>query len=163
MQGRHRRGRRRRQRRRVDDDASPNKGTGRARSGSSKNPIWRSGGLAFAACTQNYSQKVNKKMYRNALKSIFSELVRQDRLILVNKFSIQKPKTKLLVKKLQSMMLKNVLIIVHQLDQSLFLSARNLTKVDVCTTDNVNPFSLISCSKAVMTVDAIKQVEERLA
>lgn len=142
------------------------KGTGRARAGSSKNPIWRGGGLAFAACTQNYNQKVNKKMYRNALKSIFSELVRQDRLILVNKFSTQKPSTKLLVQKLQAlqaMRLKNVLIIVHKLDQELFLSARNLPKVDVCTTDNVNPVNLIACSKAIMTVDAIKQVEERLA
>jgi large subunit ribosomal protein L4 len=139
------------------------KGTGRARAGSSKNPIWRSGGVTFAACTQNYSQKVNKKMYRSALKSIFSELLRQKRLIVVSKFSTQGPKTKLLVQKLQTMMLKSVLIIVNKLDQDLFLAARNLPKVDVCTINNINPVSLIACRKAVITVDSIKQVEERLA
>ena len=133
------------------------KGTGRARSGSIKSPIWRSGGVTFAARPQDHSQKVNKKMYRGALKSILSELVRQDRLIVVEKFSVEAPKTKLLAQKLKDMALEDVL------DENLFLAARNLHKVDVRDATGIDPVSLIAFDKVVMTADAVKQVEEMLA
>ena len=134
------------------------KGTGRARSGSIKSPIWRSGGVTF-----DHSQKVNKKMYRGALKSILSELVRQDRLIVVEKFSVEAPKTKLLAQKLKDMALEDVLIITGELDENLFLAARNLHKVDVRDATGIDPVSLIAFDKVVMTADAVKQVEEMLA
>lgn len=140
------------------------KGTGRARSGSIKKPpIWRSGGVTFAARPQDHSQKVNKKMYRGALKSILSELVRQDRLIVVEKFSVEAPKTKLLAQKLKDMALEDVLIITGELDENLFLAARNLHKVDVRDATGIDPVSLIAFDKVVMTADAVKQVEEMLA
>ncbi len=139
------------------------KGTGRARSGSIKSPIWRSGGVTFAARPQDHSQKVNKKMYRGALKSILSELVRQDRLIVVEKFSVEAPKTKLLAQKLKDMALEDVLIITGELDENLFLAARNLHKVDVRDATGIDPVSLIAFDKVVMTADAVKQVEEMLA
>ena len=131
------------------------KGTGRARS--------RSGGVTFAARPQDHSQKVNKKMYRGALKSILSELVRQDRLIVVEKFSVEAPKTKLLAQKLKDMALEDVLIITGELDENLFLAARNLHKVDVRDATGIDPVSLIAFDKVVMTADAVKQVEEMLA
>lgn len=141
------------------------KGTGRARArfGSIKSPIWRSGGVSFAAKPQDHSQKVNKKMYRGALKSILSELVRQDRLIVVEKFSVEAPKTKLLAQKLKDMALEDVLIITAELDENLFLAARNLYKVDVRDAAGIDPVSLIAFDKVVMTADAVKQVEEMLA
>ena len=139
------------------------KGTGRARSGSIKSPIWRSGGVTFAARPQDHSQKVNKKMYRGALKSILSELVRQDRLIVVESFSVEAPKTKLLAQKLKDMALEDVLIITGELDENLFLAARNLHKVDVRDATGIDPVSLIAFDKVVMTADAVKQVEEMLA
>ncbi|CUR53551.1 50S ribosomal protein L4 [Serratia symbiotica] len=139
------------------------KGTGRARSGSLQSPIWRSGGITFASKPQNYHQKVNKKMYRGALKSIFSELVRQNRLIVVEKFSIEIPKTKILVKKLKEMALKNVLIITSKINQNLFLASRNLYKIKVLDVININPVSLITFEKVIITVSAIKQVEEMLS
>ncbi|CUX96191.1 50S ribosomal protein L4 [Candidatus Gullanella endobia] len=138
------------------------KGTGRARSGSVKSPIWRSGGVTFAAKPQDYSQKVNKKMYRGALKSILSELLRQNRLFVVEQFSIKAPKTKLLLEKLKNMALKNVLIITSKLDKKLFLAARNLYKVEVRNSNHIDPISLISFEKVIMTIDAIKQIEEML-
>ena len=134
------------------------KGTGRARSGSIKSPIWRSGGVTFAARPQDHSQKVNKKMYRGALKSILSELVRQDRLIVVEKFSVEA-----LAQKLKDMALEDVLIITGELDENLFLAARNLHKVDVRDATGIDPVSLIAFDKVVMTADAVKQVEEMLA
>jgi len=134
------------------------KGTGRARSGSIKSPIWRSGGVTFAARPQDHS-----KMYRGALKSILSELVRQDRLIVVEKFSVEAPKTKLLAQKLKDMALEDVLIITGELDENLFLAARNLHKVDVRDATGIDPVSLIAFDKVVMTADAVKQVEEMLA
>lgn len=139
------------------------KGTGRARSGSLRSPIWRSGGVTFAAKPQNHSQKVNKKMYRGALKSILSEIVRQDRLIVVDDFSIEAPKTNLLAQKLKEMALKDVLIVSNKLTENLFLAARNLYKVDVRNVTNIDPVSLITFEKIVMTTDAVKQVEEMLA
>ncbi|MCE1750347.1 50S ribosomal protein L4, partial [Enterobacter hormaechei] len=110
-----------------------------------------------------HSQKVNKKMYRGALKSILSELVRQDRLIVVEKFSVEAPKTKLLVQKLKEMALEDVLIITNEVDENLFLAARNLYKVDVRDVAGIDPVSLIAFDKVVMTADAVKQVEEMLA
>ncbi|OTQ69506.1 50S ribosomal protein L4 [Gilliamella apis] len=139
------------------------KGTGRARSGSIKSPIWRSGGVTFAAKPQDHSQKVNRKMYRGALKSIFSELVRQERLIVVETFTVEAPKTKLLTQKLNDMNLKDVLIITSEVDENLFLAARNLYKVDVRDVAGIDPVSLIAFDKVVITVDAVKQVEEMLA
>lgn len=138
------------------------KGTGRARSGSLKSPIWRSGGVTFAAKPQNHKQKINKKMYRGALKSILSELVRQNRLIVVEQFSIETPKTKLLAKKLKTMALEDVLIITSKMEENLVLAARNLYKVDTRDTLRIDPISLIAFDKVMMTTDAIKQIEEIL-
>ncbi|ACQ68460.1 50S ribosomal protein L4 [Candidatus Williamhamiltonella defendens] len=139
------------------------KGTGRARAGSVKSPIWRSGGITFAAKPQDHSQKVNKKMYQGALKSILSELVRQNRLIVVETFSVEKPKTKLLIQKLKEMSLRDVLIVTEEVDENLFLAARNLYKVDVRDAAGIDPVSLISFDKVVMTGNAVKQLEEMLA
>ncbi|MGP1931660.1 MAG: 50S ribosomal protein L4 [Arsenophonus sp.] len=138
------------------------KGTGRARAGSVKSPIWRSGGVTFAAKPQDHSQKVNKKMYRGALKSILSELVRQDRFIIVEKFILKEPKTKFLVQKLKKMALNNVLIISTNIEEKLFLAARNLYKVDICNAIDINPFSLVAFNKIIITVDAVKKIEEIL-
>ncbi|WMY94992.1 MAG: 50S ribosomal protein L4 [Arsenophonus sp.] len=139
------------------------KGTGRARAGSIRSPIWRSGAIAFAAKPQDHSQKVNKKMYRAALRSIFSELLRQNRLIVVKTFIVTEPKTKILVQKLKDMNLYNVLIITNIFDQNLLLAARNLYKVNICDVININPVSLISFENIIITVDAVKKTEEILA
>ena len=139
------------------------KGTGRARAGTIRSPIWVGGGVTFAARPQDHSQKVNRKMYRGAVKSILSELVRQDRLIVVENFSVETPKTKELKVKLKEMDLKDVLIITEELDENLFLSARNLYKVDVRDVQGIDPVSLIAFDKVVMTADAVKKLEERLA
>ncbi|SIO17202.1 50S ribosomal protein L4 [Salinivibrio sp. ES.052] len=139
------------------------KGTGRARAGTIRSPIWRSGGVTFAARPQDHAQKVNKKMYRGALKSILSELVRQERLIVVDNFSVEAPKTKELVAKLKELELNDVLIVTAEVDENLFLAARNLYKVDVRDTETIDPVSLIAFDKVVMTADAVKQVEEMLA
>ncbi len=138
-------------------------GTGRARAGTIRSPIWRSGGVTFAARPQDHAQKVNKKMYRGALKSILSELVRQERLIVVDNFSVEAPKTKELVAKLKELELSDVLIVTAEVDENLFLAARNLYKVDVRDADTIDPVSLIAFDKVVMTADAVKQVEEMLA
>lgn len=139
------------------------KGTGRARAGSVKGPIWRGGGVTFAAKTQDHSQKVNKKMYRGALKSILSELVRQDRLVVVESFSVEAPKTKELKAKLKAMNLEDVLIVTAEVDENLFLAARNLYKVDVRDVAGLDPVSLIAFNTVLVTADAVKQIEEMLA
>ncbi|MFT5312497.1 MAG: large subunit ribosomal protein L4 [Paraglaciecola sp.] len=139
------------------------KGTGRARAGTIRSPIWRSGGVTFAAKPQDHSQKVNKKMYRGAIQSILSELVRQDRLIVVEKFEVDAPKTKDLIAKLDALELKDVLIVTAEVDENLFLSARNLYKVDVRDVQGIDPVSLIAFEKVLMTADAVKQLEEALA
>lgn len=139
------------------------KGTGRARAGTVKSPIWRSGGVTFAAKPQDYNQKVNKKMYSGALKSILSELIRQNRFVVVEQFSVEAPKTKLLVHKLKEMALKDVLIITNKPDQNLFLAARNLYKVDVRDASSIDPVSLIAFDKVVITANAVKQVEKMLS
>lgn len=138
------------------------KGTGRARAGSIRSPLWRSGGVTFAARPQDHSQKVNRKMYRAALKSIFSELVRQDRLIVVNDFSVEQPKTKALVAKLKEMDLKDVLIVKKDVDENLYLASHNLYKVDVRDVAGIDPVSLIRFDKVLITADAVKEVEESL-
>ena len=139
------------------------KGTGRARAGTIRSPIWRSGGVTFAAKPQDHSQKVNKKMYRGAIQSILSELVRQERLIVVEKFAVESPKTKELISKLKEFELKDVLIVTSEVDENLFLSARNLYKVDVRDVQGIDPVSLIAFEKVLMTADAVKQLEESLA
>ena len=138
------------------------KGTGRARAGTTRGPIWRSGGVTFAAKPQDHSQKVNRKMYRGAIKSILSELVRQDRLVEVENFTVETPKTKELVAKLNGLELKDVLIVTPDVDENLFLSARNLYKVDVRDVDGIDPVSLVGFEKVLMTASAVKQIEEML-
>lgn len=139
------------------------KGTGRARAGTIRSPIWRSGGVTFAAKPQDHSQKVNKKMYRGAIQSILSELVRQERFIVVENFEVETPKTKALAAKLNEMSLKDVLIITEEVSENLFLSARNLYKVDVRDAATIDPVSLIAFDKIVVTAGAVKQIEEMLA
>jgi large subunit ribosomal protein L4 len=139
------------------------KGTGRARAGTIRSPIWRTGGVTFAAKPQDHSQKVNKKMYRGAMKSILSELVRQERLVVVDNFSVEAPKTKELVAKLKELELNDVLIVTGEVDENLFLAARNLYKVDARDVAGIDPVSLIAFDKVVMTAEAVKQVEEMLA
>ena len=138
------------------------KGTGRARAGTIRSPIWRTGGVTFAAKPQDHSQKVNKKMYRGAMKAILSELVRQERLIVVEEFSVEAPKTKALVAKLKELELNDALIVTGEVDENLFLAARNLYKVDVRDVTGIDPVSLIAFDKVVMTAAAVKQVEEML-
>jgi len=135
------------------------KGTGRARAGTTRGPIWRSGGVTFAAKPQDHSQKVNRKMYRGAIASILSELVRQERLIVVNDFSVETPKTKELVAKLKGLELKDVLIVTKEVDENLFLSARNLYKVDVRDVAAIDPVSLVGFEKVLITADAVKEIE----
>jgi large subunit ribosomal protein L4 len=139
------------------------KGTGRARSGTINSPIWRSGGVTFAAKPQDHSQKVNKKMYRGAIRSILSELVRQERLIVVESFSVEAPKTRELLGKLKDLDLTEVLIVTDSVDENLFLAARNLHKVDVRDVAAIDPVSLIGFDKILMTVEAVKQLEEMLS
>ena len=138
------------------------KGTGRARAGTSRSPIWRSGGVTFAAQPQDHSQKVNKKMYRAAMQSIMSELARQDRLMVVERLDLEAPKTKLLVQQLGEYGVDNVLIVSAQVDENLYLAARNLHKVDVRDVEGVDPVSLIGHDKVMITIDAIKKLEEML-
>jgi len=139
------------------------KGTGRARAGTIRSPIWRTGGVTFAARPQDHSQKVNRKMYRAAMRSIMSELARQDRLLVVESMDLEAPKTKLLVKQLGEYGLDNVLIVTAELAENLYLAARNLHKVDVRDVDGVDPVSLIAYDKVMVTVDAVKKIEEMLA
>ena len=139
------------------------KGTGRARAGTIRSPIWRSGGVTFAATPQDHSQKVNKKMYRSAMRSILSELARSERLVVVENMSLEQPKTKLLVEELKGYGFENVLIVASEVDQNLYLASRNLHKVDVRDVEGVDPVSLIAHEKVVITVDAVKKFEEALA
>ena len=138
------------------------KGTGRARAGTIRSPIWRSGGVTFAAQPQDHSQKVNRKMYRAALRSIMSELARQDRLVIVESMDLEAPKTKLLVQQLGEYGIENVLIIGTEVGENLYLAARNLHKVDVRDVDGIDPVSLIGHEKVMVTVDAVKKFEEML-
>ncbi len=138
------------------------KGTGRARAGTIRSPIWRSGGVTFAAQPQDHSQKVNRKMYRAALRSIISELARQGRLVVVESMDLEEPKTRLLAKQLGEYGIDNVLIVSTEVDKNLYLAARNLHKVDVRDVDGIDPVSLIGHDKVMVTVDAVKKFEEML-
>ncbi|OGT88914.1 MAG: 50S ribosomal protein L4 [Gammaproteobacteria bacterium RIFOXYA12_FULL_61_12] len=139
------------------------KGTGRARAGTIRSPLWRTGGVTFAARPQDWSQKVNRKMYRGALRSILSELLRQDRLVVVDEFKVETPKTKALVAKMNDMSLQDVLIVDVIPDENLYLASRNVYKVAVCAVDEIDPASLITFGKVVMTSAAVKSIEERLS
>lgn len=139
------------------------KGGGRARAGTIRSPLWRGGGKTFPAVTQDFSQKVNKKMYRAALRAIMSELLRQDRLLTVDDFSVGEAKTKGLIEKLAKLDAPNVLIVTEAVDDNLYLSARNLYRVAVCDVAGVNPVSLIGHEKVIMTVPALKRMQELLA
>lgn len=139
------------------------KGTGRARAGSIRSPLWRGGGKSFAARPQDWAQKVNKKMYRGAICAILSELVRQGRLIIVDGFTVEAPKTKLLVEKLNGLNAADALIVTDNVEENLYLAARNLHTVDVVDPNAVDPVSLIAFDKVIMTVGAVKQFEEMLA
>ena len=138
------------------------KGTGRARAGTIRSPIWRGGGVTFAAQPQDHGQKVNRKMYRAAMQSIMSELARQDRLMVVESLDLEAPKTKLLVKHLSEYGVENVLIVSAEVDENLYLAARNLHAVDVLDVEGVDPLSLIGHDKVMITVDAVKKFEEML-
>jgi large subunit ribosomal protein L4 len=139
------------------------KGTGRARAGTIRSPIWRSGGVTFAAKPQDHSQKVNRKMYRAAMRSILSELARTDRLMIVEALDVEQPKTKLLVETLKGYGVDNVLIVADNVDKNLYLASRNLHKVDVRDVEGADPVSLIAYDKVMITVDAVKKFEEALA
>ena len=139
------------------------KGSGRARAGTIRSPIWRSGGVTFAARPQDHSKKLNKKMYRGAMRCILSELIRQERLFAVSDFAIDSHKTKDLVVKLKEFELDNVLIISEQVEPNLYLAARNLHKVDVLDVAGIDPVSLVGFDNVIITVAALKKVEEMLA
>lgn len=138
------------------------KGTGRARAGSSNSPIWTGGGMTFALRNQDHSQKVNKKMYRNAMRAILSELVRQERLLVVESLKLETPKTKAFAKMLSDLGCDNVLVVTDEIDNNLILASRNLFKVGVCTAQQLDPVSLVGSEKVVMTTKAVTQVEEML-
>lgn len=139
------------------------KGTGRARAGTTRSPIWRSGGVTFAAQPRNYDQKVNKKMYRAAMRSILSELVRQERLVVVEDFAVEAPKTKQFLAKMKEFDLSNALVVTEEVDQNLYLAARNVPHVDVRDAAGIDPVSLIGFDKVVVTVPALKKIEEVFA
>ncbi len=139
------------------------KGTGRARAGTTRSPIWRAGGRAFAAQPRDHSQKVNRKMYRAAMRSLLSELVRQERLVIVDEFALDAPKTRGLVQKLAGMDLKDVLIVLEGFDENVYLASRNLTDVGMLEVAAVDPVSLLRFEKVLITVAAIRRLEEKLA
>jgi|TARA_B100001094_G_scaffold145470_1_gene140846 large subunit ribosomal protein L4 len=136
------------------------KGTGRARAGTIRSPLWRGGGITFASRPRDFSKKINKKMYRAAIKSIFSELVRQNRLVAIEKPILEKPKTKEIASFINEFSLSKVLIITDELDANLYLSARNIPNVDVITVREINPVNLLKPQKVAVTSEALKQIEE---
>ncbi len=138
------------------------KGTGRARAGTIRSPLWRGGGRTFAARPRDHSQKVNRKMYRGALQAILSELVRQDRLVVLDKFELSAPKTTELLAKLADLGVEKGLIITAQVDGNLFLASRNVPGVYVLDVAGLDPVSLVAADKVIMTVDAVKKIEEWL-
>jgi len=138
------------------------KGTGRARAGTIRSPIWRSGGVTFAARPQDHSHKVNRKMYRAAMRTILSELARQERLVVVESFDLAEPKTKLLVAKLAEFDMAGALIVTEDVSNNLYLSSRNLHKVEVLDVSGCDPVSLVSSEKVIITVEALKKFDEVL-
>ena len=138
------------------------KGTGQARAGSSRSPIWVGGGVTFAARPRDFTQKVNRKMYRVAIRSMLSELARTDRLVVTDSIPLEAAKTRLLANQLKSWSLEKVLIVVEATDEKLYLASRNLPYVEVLEVTALNPLALASYDKVLMTVAAVKRVEERL-
>jgi len=139
------------------------KGTGRALSGTARSPIWRTGGVTFAARPRNYDQKLNKKMFRVGIRSILSELLRQDRLIIGAEFLATTPKTKALKTQLNAVEAKRTLIVVNEVDANLALASRNIPYVEVVEAANLNPVLLVAADKVIVTPSALQQLEERLA
>jgi large subunit ribosomal protein L4 len=138
------------------------KGTGRARAGTTRGPLWRGGGVTFAARPRDYSQKVNRKMYRGAVCSILSDLARAGRLMVVSEFRVNAPKTKELIEQLRILGVSDCLILTDGLDENLYLAARNLMGVDVMSAQEVDPVSLIAFENVVATEGAVRKLEERL-
>jgi large subunit ribosomal protein L4 len=138
------------------------KGTGSARAGSIRSPIWVGGGRAFAARPRNFEQKVNRKMYRAGIRSMLAQLVRTDRLVVTQELAVSEPRTKLLIGELKKLSVDNVLIVIEAQDEKLLLAARNLPHVEVITVADVNPVALAAYDKVLMTVGAVKLIEERL-
>ena len=138
------------------------KGTGRARAGTIRSPIWRGGGVTFAAVPRDHSQKVNRKMYRAAIQTILSELVRQDRLIVVDTFDLDEPKTTSLIEKLAGLDVSTGLIVTNEIDENVFLASRNIPGVYVLDVQGLDPVSLVGSEKVIMTVDAVEKVQEWL-
>jgi large subunit ribosomal protein L4 len=138
------------------------KGTGRARAGTIRSPIWRGGGTTFAAVPRDHTQKVNRKMYRGAIQSILSELVRQDRLIVVESFDLSGPKTQELIEKLAGLEFSTGLIVTNEINENVFLASRNLPGVYVLDVEGLDPVSLVGSEKVIMTVDAVGKVQEWL-
>jgi large subunit ribosomal protein L4 len=141
----------------------PQKGSGQSRAGSIRSPLWRGGGKTFAAVPRDHSQKVNRKMYQGALRAIVSELVRQERVVVLPEFGVSAPKTKELVTKLKTLGLDNVLIVTENVDEKLYLASRNLPNVEVRDATAVDPVSLIGYEKVLFTVPSIRRLEEWLA
>jgi large subunit ribosomal protein L4 len=139
------------------------KGTGRARAGTIRSPLWRSGGVTFAARPQDHSQKVNRKMYRAAMRAILSELVRQERLVAIDEITVDAPRTRQLVAKLNELGLEKVLIVTEEVDEKLYLAARNIPNVDVVDVAAADPVSLVAFDKVLVTVSALRKFEEKLA
>jgi large subunit ribosomal protein L4 len=139
------------------------KGTGRARAGTTRSPLWRTGGVTFAAKNRNYEQKLNKKMYRAAMRSIFSELLRQGRLVVAEDIAPAEPKTKILLEKLKSLGVEKGLLITDALDANLYLAARNLPHIDVCEAHALSPVALVNSEKVVITSEAAKKIEAVLS
>ena len=138
------------------------KGTGRARAGSIRSPLWRGGGATFAVKPRDYSQKVNKKMYRNAMRSILSELVRSDRLIVMETISVNEPKTRIIAKHLKMLDAQHVMIILDSMNETFYLAARNLPDVKLCFSGNINPMDLVKYRKTIIVFSALKKLEENL-
>ncbi len=139
------------------------KGTGRARAGTIRSPLWRGGGRIFAAKPRDHAQKVNKKMYRGAMRSILSELARQERLVIIDDLKLDSPKTKMLIEQLNSLAAPEALIVTHDLTENLYFAARNLPRVNVIEHSEVDPYSLIGFDKVIVTEAAIKEIEARLS
>ena len=139
------------------------KGTGRARAGTIRSPIWVGGGRAFAAAPRSYAQKINRKMYRAAMRSLVSELIRRDRLTVVESLELAEPRTKLMVAKLAELGVENALVVVEAFEENLFLAARNLPHVEVLEVTALDPVSLLRYERVVMTVAAVRRLEEKLA
>ncbi|CAL4324053.1 50S ribosomal protein L4 [Buchnera aphidicola (Chaitophorus sp. 3695)] len=139
------------------------KGTGRARAGSLRSPLWRSGGVTFAAKPKDYFKKINKKMYRGALKCILSKLIRENCIIVFKTFEIKFPRTKVLLKKLNTICIKHVMIIKKEIDKNIFLASRNLYKITAVSVNSINPLILLNYRKILITLKALKKLEEILS